>query len=125
MLRYFKAQASSLTATAVDFLVTLLVANFFGSWYLTASIIGTVCGGMVNFYINRFWVFDAASKALKWQALKYILVWVGNLILVTLGVYFFTHFFNINYMLSKVFVSISVGISYNYYMQKLFIFSVK
>ncbi|MGA9651622.1 GtrA family protein [Pedobacter sp.] len=125
MLRYFKAQASSLTATAVDFLVTLLVANFFSSWYLTASIIGTVCGGMVNFYINRFWVFDAASKALKWQALKYILVWVGNLILVTLGVYFFTHFFNINYMLSKVFVSISVGISYNYYMQKLFIFSVK
>ena len=94
MLRYFKAQASSLTATAVDFLVTLLVANFFSSWYLTASIIGTVCGGMVNFYINRFWVFDAASKALKWQALKYILVWVGNLILVTLGVYFFTHFFN-------------------------------
>ncbi|GAA3964234.1 GtrA family protein [Pedobacter ginsengiterrae] len=125
MLRYFKAQASSLTATAVDFLVTLLVANFFSSWYLTAGIIGTVCGGMVNFYINRFWVFDAASKALKWQALKYILVWVGNLILVTLGVYFFTHFFNINYMLSKVFVSISVGISYNYYMQKLFIFSVK
>jgi len=125
MLRYFKAQASSLTATAVDFLVTLLVANFFSSWYLTASIIGTVSGGMVNFYINRFWVFDAASKALKWQALKYILVWVGNLILVTLGVYFFTHFFNINYMLSKVFVSISVGISYNYYMQKLFIFSVK
>ncbi|WP_316756868.1 GtrA family protein [Pedobacter aquatilis] len=125
MLRYFKAQASSLTATAVDFLVTLLVANFFSSRYLTASIIGTVCGGMVNFYINRFWVFDAASKALKWQALKYILVWVGNLILVTLGVYFFTHFFNINYMLSKVFVSISVGISYNYYMQKLFIFSVK
>ena len=125
MLRYFKAQASSLTATAVDFLVTLLVANFFSSWYLTASIIGTVCGGMVNFYINRFWVFDAASKALKWQALKYILVWVGNLILVTLGVYFFTHFFNINYMLSIVFVSISVGISYNFFMQKLFIFSVK
>lgn len=125
MLRYFKAQASSLTATAADFLVTLLFVNFFSSWYLIASIIGTVSGGMVNFYINRNWVFDAASKALKWQVFRYVLVWIGNLILVTLGVYFLTHFFNINYMLSKVLISIMVGISYNYYMQKLFIFSVK
>lgn len=125
MLRYFKAQASSLTATGVDFLVTLLAMNFLNSWYLVASIIGTISGGMVNFYINRNWVFDASSKALKWQAFKYVLVWIGNLILVTLGVYLLTHFFNINYMLSKVLVSITVGISYNYYMQKLFIFSLK
>ena len=125
MLRYFKAQASSLTATCVDFLVTLLAMNFLNSWYLVASIIGTISGGMVNFYINRNWVFDASSKALKWQAFKYVLVWIVNLILVTLGVYLLTHFFNINYMLSKVLVSITVGISYNYYMQKLFIFSLK
>lgn len=125
MLRYFKAQASSLTATGVDFLVTLLAMNFLSAWYLVASIIGTVSGGMVNFYINRNWVFDASSKALKWQAFKYVAVWIGNLILVTLGVYLLTHFFYINYMLSKVLVSITVGISYNYYMQKLFIFSLK
>lgn len=125
MLRYFKAQTSSLIATAVDFLVTLLMMDFLGSWYLMASIIGTTSGGMVNFYINRNWVFNAVSKALKWQVFKYVLVWIGNLLLVTLGVYLLTHFFNINYMLSKVLVSISVGISYNYFMQKLFIFSIK
>lgn len=124
MLRYFKAQASSLIASGADFLVTLAAVKLFALWYLAASIAGTVIGGMINFYINRNWVFNATNKALKWQVLKYILVWFGNLALVTAGVYLLTHFYHLNYMLSKVLVSISVGISYNYIMQKQFIFSV-
>ncbi|MFC3562623.1 GtrA family protein [Pedobacter jamesrossensis] len=123
MFRYLKAQASSLTATAVDFLVTLAAVNLLGFWYLSASISGTVTGGIINFYINRNWVFIATKSVLKWQVLKYILVWIGNFLLVTLGVYLLTTFFNINYMLSKMLVSISVGMSYNYYMQKQFIFT--
>ncbi len=123
MLQYLKAQASSLTASGTDFLVTLIAVNLFGLWYLAASIAGTIVGGIINFSINRHWVFNADTKALKWQILKYILVWFGNLALVTAGVYLLTHFYHLNYLLSKVLVSISVGISYNYIMQKQFIFS--
>ncbi len=123
MLRFFKAQASSLIASAADFLVTLAAVKLFTLWYLAASITGTIIGGMINFYINRNWVFNANTKALKWQVLKYILVWIGNLALVTSGVYLLTHFYHLNYLLSKVLVSLIVGTCYNYIMQKQFIFS--
>ncbi|TBO40732.1 GtrA family protein [Pedobacter kyonggii] len=120
---YLKAQASSLVASATDFGVTLIAVNLFGWWYLAASITGTVAGGAVNFYVNRKWVFESESTAIKWQILKYILVWAGNLIIVTVGVFMLTHFFNLNYVLAKVLSSVLTGVSYNYIMQKQFIFS--
>jgi len=123
MFTYLKAQASSLVASATDFGVTIVAANLFGWWYLAASITGTVTGGAVNFYVNRKWVFESESTAIKWQILKYILVWTGNLIIVTAGVFVLTHFFNLNYVLAKVLSSVLTGVSYNYIMQKQFIFS--
>jgi putative flippase GtrA len=123
MFTYLKAQGSSIIASAIDFGVTVITVNLFGWWYLAASITGTVSGGMVNFYVNRKWVFESQSTAIKWQILKYILVWAGNLAIVTAGVFVFTHFFNLNYVLAKVFSSVLTGISYNYIMQKQFIFS--
>jgi len=123
MFTYLKAQASSLVASAIDFGVTIIAVNLFGWWYLAASITGTVTGGAVNFYVNRKWVFESESTAIKWQILKYILVWVGNLIIVTAGVFILTYFFNLNYVLAKVLSSVLTGVSYNYIMQKQFIFS--
>jgi putative flippase GtrA len=110
-------------ASATDFGVTIIAANLFGWWYLAASITGTVTGGAVNFYVNRKWVFESESTAIKWQILKYILVWTGNLIIVTAGVFVLTHSFNLNYVLAKVLSSVLTGVSYNYIMQKQFIFS--
>ncbi|WP_412465598.1 GtrA family protein [Pedobacter sp. KLB.chiD] len=123
LFTFLKAQASSLVASATDFGVTIMAVNLFGWWYLAASIMGTVAGGVVNFYVNRKWVFESESTAIKWQMLKYILVWAGNLIIVTAAVFVLTRFFNLNYVLAKVLSSVLTGISYNYIMQKQFIFS--
>lgn len=125
MITFLKAQASSLIASVIDFLITILTVKFFGWWYLAGSISGNLAGGALNFYINRKWVFGAEAKDYRPQALKYILVCAGNLILVTLGVYLLTSFLNLNYLIAKILVSILIGISYNYIMQKQFIFSVK
>ena len=122
MVTFFKAQASSLTASASDFLITALCVSIFGLWFVAGSIIGTFSGGVVNFYINRNWVFNAGLKNIYPQVIRYILVWLGNLLLVTLFVYLLTRFLNLNYLLSKMAVSIVMGLSYNYYMQKQFIF---
>ncbi|MCZ4222936.1 GtrA family protein [Pedobacter rhodius] len=125
MITFLKAQTSSFIASAADFLITLVTVKFFGWYYLPGSISGTVSGGVLNFYINRNWVFDAKSKNYGLQVLKYLLVWTGNLMLVTTGVYLLTHLFNFNYLLSKIASSVLIGITYNYIMQKQFIFSVK
>ncbi len=122
MLTFLKAQASSLTATLVDYMITWFCVSVFGIWYVAGSVLGTVSGGVVNFYMGRNWVFNASNTELKSQILKYILVWGGNLLIVTSGIYLLTHYLNVNYLISKVIISGLIGTVYNYFMQKKFIF---
>jgi putative flippase GtrA len=119
---FFKAQASSLTASVVDFAVTTVLKEFLYVGYLAASVWGTISGGIVNFSMNRRWAFVARDKQMFFQVVKYVLVWLGNLGLVTLGVFLMTHYGGINYLVSKVTVSLFVGFFYNYTLQKRFVF---
>jgi putative flippase GtrA len=121
MATFLKAQASSLTATGVDYLVTFLLKILF-QWSILASVLGTVSGGIVNFMMNRVWVFAATDKKVHTHAIKYILVWVGNLILVTAGVYVLTKWAGVDLMVAKIIVSLFVGFFYNYILQKKFVF---
>lgn len=121
-MSFFKAQAASLTATAVDFSLTVILKEWLHWWYLLASILGTVVGGIVNFSMSRRWVFSARDKKMYFQAVKYVLVWVGNLLLVSGGVFLLTRYGEISYLVSKVTVSIFVGYFYNYRLQKIFVF---
>lgn len=123
MATFIKAQASSLTATLVDYAITWLCVSVLGFWYVAGSVTGTVVGGCVNFYMGRTWVFNATAKDVKVQIVKYVLVWCGNLLIVTTGVYILTNYLGINYMLSKILVAGLVGTIYNYFMQKQFIFT--
>ncbi len=122
MATFIKAQAASLTATLVDFGVTVLLKEVFHCWYLLASVLGTISGGIVNFSMNRSWVFQARDQKIHSQVIKYVLVWIGNLVLVSSGVFVFTHYLGLSYLVSKIIVSLTVGIGYNYVLQKKFVF---
>lgn len=122
MATFVKAQAASITATLVDFAITIVLKEVLGCWYLLASVLGTISGGVVNFLMNRSWVFKAKSRKIHFQALRYILVWIGNLVLVSGGVFLLTHFAGYSYVVSKATVSLAVGVFYNYVLQKRFVF---
>jgi putative flippase GtrA len=122
MITFLKAQASSLIATLVDFLVTILFVEMFGMWDVSASAVGNVCGGVANFLVNRIWVFEATNKKSTPQAVRYFVVWVGNIALNSAGLYLLRHFTGLNYVTSKVLVATVVGFSYNYVLQKKFVF---
>ena len=80
-------------------------------------------GGIANFLIGRNWVFNSKQGKIKNQAIKYFIVWFGNLVLTTSGVYLVTHYFQLsNYVLPKILVSGVIGVPYNYLMQKKFVF---
>lgn len=122
MLKLIKAQVASLTGTAIDFLTTIVSVELFNLWYVTANIAGNVLGGITNFALGRNWVFQARGEKVHLQAFKYILVWIGNIALNTSGVYVVTHHMSLSYIYSKVIVSIVVGIGWNYFLQKYFVF---
>lgn len=122
MARFLKAQAASFMATLADFAVTVLLKEVFGCWYLLASILGTISGGVVNFAMNRSWVFGAKDKKIQHQAVKYLAVWVGNLVLVSAAVFVLTRYAGFSYLVSKIATSVLIGFFYNYVLQKKFVF---
>ena len=122
MVTFIKAQASSLISTAVDFLVTFVLKQLLGTWFFSASVVGNICGGITNFLLGRNWVFSSKERGAGGQALKYLIVWLGNLALNAGGVYVFTEVIQIEEWISKVMVSVIVSIGYNYVFQKFFVF---
>ena len=123
MATFVKAQVSSATASFLDFLTTLVCKQVLNFGVIMGSATGTIVGGVVNFLIGRNWVFESSEGRIRNQAVKYFLVWLGNLVLTTSGVYAVTHFFHLsNYVISKIIVSCIIGVPYNYLMQKKFVF---
>ena len=66
--------------------------------------------------------FSVNSEAVR-QLWKYALVWAGNLLLNTGGVYVFSCLAGLHYVTSKVVTSLTVAFLYNYPLQKNFVFS--
>ena len=122
MFVFLKAQAASITATGVDFLVSFILGRYFGCWYVLASAIGTIMGGLVHFAISRHWVFGASGANVFHQALKYILVWLVYLLLNTGLVFLLTQYGGINYLVSKMMVAVSLAVGYNFFLHKRFVF---
>jgi putative flippase GtrA len=122
MIRFIKAQTSALSATLVDFLLTIILKEVFGVWYALANTIGVIAGGLVNFYINRDWVFNGRQDTLRIQVLRYISVWCGNFLLNITGVWLLTQYTPFNYICAKIITATLVGCTYNYVLQKNFVF---
>jgi putative flippase GtrA len=122
MITFLKVQAASIIGSLIDFLTTILLVEIFHCWYITGNFIGNISGGITQFILCRNWAFKGGEGKIPAQVTKFILVWIGNLILSAAGVYFFTHYLKINYIISKTITSVLLGVTYNYLMQKKFVF---
>jgi putative flippase GtrA len=122
MVKLGKLQLSSLLATSIDFLITISFIGILEMWYLAATMLGTLCGGIVQFYLNRNWVFSAQKGNIRYQAVRYGAIWAGSLLLNGGGVYLLTHFLSFNYLAGKIVISLIMGCTYNYLLQSHFVF---
>ena len=122
MLTFLKANISSSIASFFDYLVTIFLVNFFRVDVVLASATGTVCGGALNFVIGRKWVFNSRKRKVREQAVRYGIVWVGNLVLNIGGMYLLAKILKVYYVFAKIFVSLLVGFCYNYILQKKYVF---
>lgn len=136
MVTFLKAQLSAQFASLVDFAVTVVLAKCFLLFYLYATLIGSVVGGMVNCVINYRWVFQGSSCKKSFIMMKYLFVWIVSIALNTWGTYFLTEWLTkmpwLNRLLStyvddlfilcKVIVAVLVALFWNYQMQRLFVY---
>lgn len=124
MVTFLKVQAASIIGSLADFLITIILVQVFNCWYLAANAIGNISGNLTQFIIFRNWAFKAgANTKITSQFRRYLLVWIGNLLLSAAGVFLLTHFACINYLISKTITSVLLGLSYNYLLQRFFVFA--
>ena len=122
MIVFLKAQLSSLVATAVDFGVTIFFVELLGVGYVTAAVNGAVAGAITNFLINKFWSFKRGNKRTAAQGIRYGLVWLGSISLNVGGSNLLITVFKMPYLLSKIITSVIIGITFNYTLQKHYVF---
>lgn len=123
MITFIKAQAASILGSFAYFLTTIICVEIFHWWYITGNLVGNISGGVTQFLLCKNWAFKAGDRKIFPTAIKFIIVWIGNLALSEAGVYFFTHYIKIDYKISVVLTSILLGLTYNYLMQKKFVFA--
>jgi len=109
-------------ATVVDFLVFILLSEVFEVWYVVATFISAISGGIAAFILNRNWAFMSRDGHLSQQAKKYFLVWGSSILLNTSGLFLLVENTNINEIISKIIVSVIVGLGFNFLMNKFFVF---
>lgn len=133
---FMRAQFTSQISSATDFLVTIVLAKLFDIYYVLATSMGSVVGGIVNCTINYYWTFKSKECKKKYVLIKYTLVWIGSICLNTWGVYWLTesiqrvpwvqetlaHFFDNIFIVSKVIVSLLVGWFWNYNLHRTFVY---
>ena len=133
---FLRAQLSSQLASITDFLTTIVLANIFNLYYVHATFIGSVCGGITNCVVNYRWTFKAMDVKKRYIAIRYLIVWVGSILLNTSGTYLMTEliyklpwlmevsglFFENIFIIPKIIVSLLVGFVWNYNMHRLFVY---
>lgn len=124
MRLFVKVQATSLAASAVDFLTTVVFVQLWQYWFLAASVLGAVCGGVINFSVSKKWVFAGNKQPVGAQIGRFVLVWLGNVGLNATGLFVATQLMGVQYLVAKTTVAVLVGISYNYVFQKDFVFGL-
>ena len=112
-------------ATLTDFGVPILLYELFGMWYVAASFIGAVSGGIVNCLLNYRWVFGSDGQKKRYVALKYLLVWIGSILLNTGGTFALTELSGHYFVIAKAIVSVAVALLWNYQMQRFFVYRNK
>jgi putative flippase GtrA len=120
---FIRIQIASILGSAADYLVTIMLASGLGFYYLLANLAGNILGGALQFYLSRKWAFPSVGGSVNWQIFRFALVFSGGLVLSAAGVFLLTNYGDLHYVLSKTIVSIFLGVTYNYLLQKKFVFA--
>jgi putative flippase GtrA len=123
MITFIKAQLVLIIGSIADFLTTILLIEVFHCWYIKGNIAGNIIGAIVQFILSRNWSFNASKGMINQQLIKFVLMWAGNITLAAIGVYLLTHYLNIHYLVSKLIISVLLGVSYTYLVSKKFVFA--
>lgn len=123
---FAKAELSASVASIVDFGLAIGLVYSGLLTYGYANIIGVVCGGITNCVVNTKLVFDKTGRGARSIAMRYLMVWTGSMLLNGAGTNTVTWLIGAKYFVFiKATIAILVAVSFNYPLQRMFVFRGK
>jgi putative flippase GtrA len=117
---FFKYLVIGFSTFSIEYTLYFIFLQMINIEYLIANLIVYVIAFCFNFFMNRIWSFKSKTN-IKNQISKYAVLFVFNLIAITLIIYFLTEIIGFHPLVSKVLVMGAV-VSWNFILYKLIIF---
>lgn len=109
----------------MDYLLMILITEFFNILYTISIAIAGVVGALLNFTLNRHWAFHTKDLPYKnpfWQQfLKFVPVVVNSIIMKASGTFFVTSITGFDYKISRILTDLLVSML-NFMLQKHWVF---
>ncbi len=116
--------ATSILATAVDYITMIVLVSLVGIRAVPATPISATAGAITSFTFGRHFTYRAAADvAPRHQLWRFVLVSGSSLALNTLGEFLLHDVAGLQYIVARVITSLLVSGGWNYPMSKYFVFS--
>ncbi len=122
LAEFYRSQVAAFLGTATDYLAVIGLTELLGLWYVWSNMLGNLSGALCNFTLGRNWTFKSQEGNIYHQAFRYGLVSTSSMALNTSGLYLLTECTSLHYIFSKILVGILIAVSFNYFLQKHFVF---
>lgn len=114
---------SSLVGTGVDFATMIGAVELLRLSPVIGTVMGAAVGGVANFLLGRHFTFRSRSPQVSGQLSRYALVSAASLGLNALGEHIFITYIASHYVLGRILVASTVNNTWNYPMQRFFVFA--
>ncbi|MEL1254506.1 GtrA family protein [Flavobacterium sp. DGU38] len=126
-LTFLQAQVAAFLGGITDYGLMILFTEVFKLHFTFSILISGTVGAIINFSINRFWVFknqSGYSSPINSQLFKFALVVLGSISLKSLGTLMFQKVFQIDYRIGRLITDLFVSYGFNYPLIKNWVFKV-
>lgn len=127
--------ATSQASAWVDFVTSFVVFAWIGMSGGNAAAAGAIAGGVVNCTLNYKWTFRGSQCPVANVVVKYLMVWVGSMLLNAYGTEFLTDICldssllgawgfsrNLRFTIARLTVSFLVSVFWNLLLQRTFVY---
>ena len=122
---FLQAQIAAFVGGITDYALMILLTEVFQLHFTFSILISGSVGAIVNFSINRFWVFknqSGYSSRINSQLFKFALVVLGSISLKSFGTLILQKVFQIDYRIGRLITDSFVSYGFNYPLIKYWVF---
>jgi len=125
IVTFLQAQVAAFLGGITDYGLMILLTELCKLHFTFSILISGTVGAIINFSINRFWVFKnqcGYSSRINSQLFKFALVVLGSISLKSFGTLILQKVFQIDYRIGRLIIDSFVSYGFNYPLIKYWVF---